>query len=358
MGFLQNFRQLIATISVTDVIDILVISVIIYYLILLVRETRAEQLIKGFVAILVIAQLSSWLNLHTVNWLLSNVLTAGFILVIVVFQPEIRRAFERLGRSQGWLNNLVGGNEVQETSYRDEEIVRACTSLSRQKIGALIVLEGNTGLGDIDTGTQVDGLVTTDLLINIFIPNTPLHDGAVIVRGDRILVAAAVLPLTQNKNLDRELGTRHRAALGISERSDALVVVVSEETGNISICQNGRISRFMDEDSLREALREFGEGPATGGSMGKINMILSALRRRPPDQVEADEGGASGESPKKKKTADEEAPLKESSLMLKELSLATKESPLMVKEDPLRISERGSGAESARKEESHGTSQE
>lgn len=291
MNYFRNLRELLVTFSVTDVIDILVIAVIVYYLILLVRETRAEQLIKGFIAILIFAQISDGLKLYTVNWLLSNILTAGFLLTIVVFQPEIRRAFERLGRSQGWLSNLVnsGGDHVQSAG-RVEEIVRAATSLSRQKIGALIVLEGGTGLKEIaESGTEVDALVTAELLINIFIPNTPLHDGAVVIRGDRVLAAGAFLPLTQNRNLDKELGTRHRAALGISERSDALVVVVSEETGTISLCSNGQISRHMDEATLRENLRAFYENGSTTQRMSGISRLISFLNAKKTSQKESNE---------------------------------------------------------------------
>lgn len=278
-------------ISVTDVVDILVIAVIIYYLIVLVRETRAVQLIKGFAAILILAQLSNIFNLYTVNWLLSNLLTAGFILVIVVFQPELRRAFERLGRSQGWISNLVGAHpeEVKKRAGY-EEIVRASMSLSRQKIGALMVIEGRTGLSDIaESGTAVDALISAELLINIFIPNTPLHDGAVLIRNDRVMTAGAFLPITQNRNLDRELGTRHRAALGISERSDALVVVVSEETGNISICQNGEIMRHLDEESLRAALYRFSEAEAARGPLqGLSDIWVSATRRKTPPAQQSD----------------------------------------------------------------------
>lgn len=169
MDAFQNFTQLFLTFRLSDLIDILVISVIIYYLILLVKETRAEQLIKGFLAILFMAQLSDWLNLYTVNWLMSNILTAGFILVIVIFQPELRRAFERLGRSQGWLLSFVN-NEEKDDNPQVDEIVRACLSLSRQKIGALIVIEGRTGLNDLlESGTEIQGLVTAELLSLIHI---------------------------------------------------------------------------------------------------------------------------------------------------------------------------------------------
>lgn len=257
MEFFQTMERLLSTLRITDIIDILVISFIVYYLVLLVKETRAEQLIKGFVAIMIIAQLSDWLNLYTVHWLVSNLLTVGLILVIVVFQPELRRAFERLGRSQGWLLSFVTSDSAQEGAQIDE-IVRASLSLARQKIGALMVLENKTGLNDVvESGTRINGEVSAELLINIFIPNTPLHDGAVVIKEDHVRAAGVFLPLTENTGLARELGTRHRAALGITERSDALVVVVSEETGQISVCKNGEIARRMDEQTLREVLQNF-----------------------------------------------------------------------------------------------------
>ncbi len=271
MDFLETVQRLFTTFRVTDLIDILVIAVIIYYIILLVKETRAEQLIKGFFAILIVAQLSDWFNLYTVNWLISNLLTVGLILVIVVFQPELRRAFERLGRSQGWLLSFVNPPEDTEKIARVEEVTRASTSLSRQKIGALIVLEGTTGLNDIvETGTRIDGTVTAELLINIFIPNTPLHDGAVIIKDDTVRAAGAFLPLTENNNLARDLGTRHRAALGISERSDALVIIVSEETGQISVAEDGKISRRIDPETLKEILYRFYSEEESRGFMSRF----------------------------------------------------------------------------------------
>ncbi|WP_053942982.1 diadenylate cyclase CdaA [Kallipyga gabonensis] len=257
MEILEKFRQLIVTFRWTDLIDILVIAVIIYYMILFVRETRALQLIKGFAALLLLAQLSEWFDLYTLNWLLSNLFTVSMVLIIVVFQPELRRVFERLGRSQRWVSFFMNTDDSQNLDQVDE-IVRASSSLARQKIGALMVIEGRVGLSDLlESGTEIDGQVTAELLINIFIPNTPLHDGAVVIRNDRVRAAGVFLPLTQNNSLSKELGTRHRAALGITEKSDALVVVVSEETGLISVCQEGEIARRLDEDSLRTRLKDF-----------------------------------------------------------------------------------------------------
>ncbi len=279
-GF-SSLKQLFMTFSFSDLVDILVISVIIYYLIKLVKETRAEQLIKGIIALLLMAVLSDLLHLYTVNWLLTQILSVGLIFVVIIFQPEIRRAFERLGRTQGSILSLRSNEEDPTTNRSVEEIVRACSSLSRQKIGALIVLEGETGLNDIlESGTDVDAVISAELLIQIFIPNTPLHDGAVVIRDNRVRSAAVFLPLTQNKSLSRELGTRHRAGLGISEVSDALVVIVSEETGLISYCRNGKIARRLDADTLRTVLNDF------YNDRGNKNIFVRLLQREGKDAEE------------------------------------------------------------------------
>lgn len=221
---------------------------------MLVKETRAEQLLKGLFIILIFSKISSAFNLYTLNWVINNLFTVGIVLVIVVFQPELRRAFEKLGRSNKWLTNIVKIKGEQST-YKADEITNAVASLARQKIGALIVVERNVGLSDIaETGTYINGLVSSELLINLFIPNTPLHDGAVIIKDDKIVAAGCFLPLTSNMNLSKELGTRHRAAIGITEKSDAFVIIVSEETGIISTAQNSNISRHVDTETLRGML--------------------------------------------------------------------------------------------------------
>lgn len=254
LGFLNELKLIISTIKITDIVDILVMSYVIYKLISLVKETRAEQLLKGLFFVLIFARVAEVLNLYTVSWIINNILTAGFILIIVVFQPELRRVFEKLGRSNKLFTSLFK-YKVEENRFKSDEITNAVASLARQKIGALIVIENKVGLMDItETGTLINGEVTSELLINIFIPNTPLHDGAVIIKEDRIVSAGCFLPLTNNQSLSKDLGTRHRAALGISEKSDAFVIIVSEETGIISTAQNGVISRYVDAETLRDTL--------------------------------------------------------------------------------------------------------
>lgn len=234
--------------------DILIVAVVIYKLFTLIKETRAEQLIKGIGVLLVLTKVSEWLELYTINWILANAMTVGTLAILIVFQPELRRGLEYIGRSRFFSKSLI---EIRGESMSRvvDEIVEATASLSRQKIGALMVLERQTGLNEVvETGTKIGGTVTSDLLINIFIPNTPLHDGAVIIKDDIIKAAACFLPLTDSSTVSKELGTRHRAAIGISERSDSLSIVVSEETGAISIAENGVISRYLDSKTLRQIL--------------------------------------------------------------------------------------------------------
>lgn len=234
--------------------DVLIVAVVIYKLYKLLRETRAEQLAKGIIILLVLTKVSEAMELYTINWILNNAMTVGTLALLIVFQPELRRGLEYIGRSRLLTKSFV---EIRGESLSNvvDEIVEAVASLSRQKIGALIVMERQTGLNEVvETGTRIDGLVSSDLLINIFIPNTPLHDGAVIIKDDMIKAAACFLPLTDNSGLSKELGTRHRAALGISERSDGLAIIVSEETGAISIAENGSISRYLDSKTLRQIL--------------------------------------------------------------------------------------------------------
>ncbi|MDO5689858.1 MAG: diadenylate cyclase CdaA [Tissierellia bacterium] len=242
-------------IRLADVIDIMVVAVIIYKLMMLIRETRAEQLIKGIIALLLMAAVTNWLNLYTMKWIINTTLVYGMLSLLIVFQPELRRALEYIGRSNFLTKPLVEikGEKVDKIT---EEVIAAVASLARQKIGALIVIERSTGLNEIlESGTKLDADISSELLVNIFIPNTPLHDGAVILRGDKIRAAGCFLPLTENQSLSKELGTRHRAALGVSERSDAMALVVSEETGAISIAESGKINRYIDDETLRIILQ-------------------------------------------------------------------------------------------------------
>lgn len=248
--------QFLAHLTIFDAIDVAIVALLLIKIFSLIKETRAEQLVKGIMALLILTKLSDLLHLYTMRWILTNVMSYGLLVIIIMFQPELRRALEYIGRSRLFRGSLLSVSDDQLDNVI-EALTATATSLSRQKIGALIVLERETGLNEIvDTGTRIDSLVTSDLLISIFFPNTPLHDGAVIIKNDRIKAASCFLPLTENKGLSRDLGTRHRAALGISERSDCLAIVVSEETGGISIATNGTLERHLDEKTLRHRLEQ------------------------------------------------------------------------------------------------------
>ncbi len=253
MNFLENIINSLMLIRVTDIIDIAIISFVIYKLFSLLRNTRAEQVLKGLIFVLIFASIADILNLNTLSWVMNQFLTVSLVFIIVVFQPELRSALEKLGRGR----SLFSGEKIQRDEKSINEIVSAMSSLSRQKIGSLVVIEREVGLSDIiESGTRLDSDISSELLINIFIPNTPLHDGAVIVRKNAIAAAACYLPLSTSNTISKELGTRHRAAIGISEKSDCLVIVVSEETGNISVAENGKINRYFDEESLKIRLKK------------------------------------------------------------------------------------------------------
>ena len=226
-----------------------------YKLFALIRGTRATQLIKGILFIFIGSKLSEFFKLYTISWILNNAVTVGFIAILIVFQPELRRILEHIGNNK--LLKPVNFEESRSNANVIEEIVKATYSLAGKKIGALMVLERKTGLRDIiETGISLNSDISYELLMNIFIPNTPLHDGAVVISNDHIIAASCFLPLTDNKQISMELGTRHRAGIGISEKSDAIVIVVSEETGYVSICEKSKINRNVSKEYLLNYLVE------------------------------------------------------------------------------------------------------
>ncbi|MFZ7133786.1 MAG: diadenylate cyclase CdaA [Eubacteriales bacterium] len=252
INFVQDFILLIKW---SDIIDILIVAFLVYKIIGWIRYTQAEQVAKGVIFLLIFTQLSEWLELHTVNYLLKNIITVGFIALIIVFQPELRRALEHIGRTRFFKAKWM--EDIRETTKTIDELMEAILELSNSKTGALIVLERDTGLEDIMmTGTLLDSYITSELLLNIFTPNTPLHDGAVIIRisENRLKAASCLLPLTQNKNVNKTLGTRHRAGLGMSENCDAIVIIVSEESGIISYANRGKLFRYLDKNTLYKFL--------------------------------------------------------------------------------------------------------
>lgn len=240
----------------TELIDILIVAVIIYELLLLTRHTRGSALLKGLFLILVIALASSMLGLVSLNWLLMAVLQNGAIVLVILFQPELRKALERMGRSR-LISKASRRGMDDERENMISEIIQTIMDLSKRRVGALIVFERQTGLEDvIETGTRLNAAISAPLLENIFEPNTPLHDGAVVIRDDLIIAAACILPLAEASGLSRELGTRHRAALGISENTDAMVLVVSEETGIVSMARDGALTRPLTMKALQEILNQ------------------------------------------------------------------------------------------------------
>jgi diadenylate cyclase len=255
---------------VKDIIDIGIVSFIIYKLILLVRGTRAVQLLKGVFVLIATWGLSTWFNLYTLKWVMNQMFTFGIVTVLILFQPELRRALEQLGR--GNLFSRGSSLERNALSEQIDEVIRAVQHMAKRRIGALIVFERQTGVTElIESGTPMESRITSELLINIFTPNTPLHDGAVIIRGNQIMAAGCYLPLSENPFISKELGTRHRAAIGVSEVSDALSVAVSEETGQISLSLNGMIVRDINEESLISKLFEELTPKANGRSKEKGN---------------------------------------------------------------------------------------
>ncbi|MCI7540792.1 MAG: diadenylate cyclase CdaA [Veillonellaceae bacterium] len=246
-------RGILSTVGPLDILDILIVAIILYKVYEMLQDTRAITLVKGLLVLLGITLVCNWMELHVISWLLQKTVTLIFVALPIVFQPELRRALEHLGQGR-FLGNAALLDDEQARSVV-HELVRAVRTLASTKTGALLVIERNMGLNDISaTGIQIDGLITAEFLLNVFIPNTPLHDGAAVIRGNRLIAAGCLLPLTENRTLSTELGTRHRAAIGLSEQCDALIVVVSEETGTISIAENGHIMRHLDKETLQAML--------------------------------------------------------------------------------------------------------
>lgn len=247
-----NWGDLLTLRNFVNLIDICLVWFVIYELMMLLKGTKAVQLFKGVLVIIVIKLISWYVGLQTLSWIMDQVINWGIIAIIIIFQPEIRRGLEHLGRSSVFTYNKTGNQEEKMVEALDQAI----QYMSKRRIGALITIQQNTGLEDyIETGISLDADVTGALLINIFIPNTPLHDGAVIIKDNKIAVAAAYLPLSESNLIPKELGTRHRAAVGISEVTDALTIVVSEETGGVTVTKNNELIRDLTQQDYLKLLR-------------------------------------------------------------------------------------------------------
>ena len=264
--YAKNFSSYRTTMDFGDVAEILIIAVLLYYTLVWMKATRAWILLKGLIVILVFLLLAYFFRMTTILWMAQNVLGFAVTALIVVLQPELRKALEELGKK-----NIISSVLPFDNSHRVNEefsektineITKACVEMGKVRTGALIVIEQKVSLRDYErTGIDVDGIVTSQLLINIFEHNTPLHDGAVIIQGNRVVSATCYLPLSDNLGLSKELGTRHRAGVGISEITDSLTIIVSEETGKISVAYEGELERNLDADSLRDRMHKILNNP-------------------------------------------------------------------------------------------------
>ena len=253
-----SWLSLLPRISVGNILEIVIISFLVYELLVWIKNTRAWNLLKGLLVILVFVLFAAVLHLTTILWILENTTTIAVIALLVIFQPELRKALEQLG-SRNYMSYLFSFDEGKDNQgFNDKtinELVRATFEMAKVKTGALMVIERGSSLKEIErTGIEINGLVTSQLLINIFEHNTPLHDGAVVIRGNRITAATCYLPLTDNMSISKDLGTRHRAAVGVSEATDSITIVVSEETGRVSVAEGGMLSRIPDAESLKKVL--------------------------------------------------------------------------------------------------------
>ena len=278
--YFQNFFGKF-NIRITDILEILILAFLIYHILVWVQNTRAWVLFKGMIVIAAFLLAAALMEMNTILWIAKNVLGVAITAVVIILQPELRKAVEELGKNDFLEKLQLVNKREEEGRFADktlQAILNACTAMSKTKTGALIVLERNQSLADYAaTGITLDAVVTSQLLINIFEHNTPLHDGAVVIKGDRVVAATCYLPLSDNRAVSKELGTRHRAALGASENTDALIVIVSEETGAVSVAREGRLYRQLGTDGLQEHLVRFQEKHAEKKTQTK-KKIMNKLK--------------------------------------------------------------------------------
>lgn len=274
----ENFIDTIKTIRILDILDILIVAFVLYRIFLIIKGTRALQMLVGIAILLAAFVVSRWLELYTIDWIVQSFWSQIVIALIILFQPEIRRALAQMGQ-----NPLLRTISAIEETRFIEEIIRTAVSLANKKIGAIIVLERETELGDlIEMGTALDAKVSKEILTSIFLPYSPIHDGAVIIKDGRIAAAGCFLPLTMSAAVSKTLGTRHRAAVGITEETDAAVIAVSEETGTISVAVEGKLTREVDAGALRRILTKiFITGRKEKGAFVKRLGRLFFMREKP-----------------------------------------------------------------------------
>lgn len=261
LEIMETYLSRVSGIRWADIVEILIISFLVYHILVWIKNTKAWSLLKGILVITVFVLFAAYFEMNTILWIVNNLFGVAVTAVVVILQPELRKAIEELGR-KNIISSILPfevGRSLEEGRFSDKtinEITKACVEMGKARTGALIVVEKEQSLAEYErTGIDVDGIVTSQLLINIFEHNTPLHDGAVIVRGNRVTSATCYLPLSDNTQLSKELGTRHRAGVGISEATDSLTIIVSEETGKISVAYEGKLERNLDGDALKERLR-------------------------------------------------------------------------------------------------------
>ena len=273
----EFFDNIISGIGFNDILDILVVAFVFYKILGFIKRSRAEQLVKGLLIVVLAAGLSDLLDLYTLNWILRGSLAVGVIALVVVFQPELRRGLESLGRSK-LLKSSFSQVDQDKAQVLIREFKAALRELSDSRTGALIIIERQVSLSDIcDTGIRVDGVITKELIGNLFYEGAPLHDGAIIIRGERIHSGGCVLPLTQNQSLPSELGTRHRAGIGITEVSDAISLIVSEETGVVSCASDGKLTRYLDDRTLEQILQNCYSDNTPRGIIGNVRSAFDKL---------------------------------------------------------------------------------
>ncbi len=250
----EFFSNLVSSIGINDIFDILITAFVLYKVMEFIKDSRAQQLMKGLLILIAAYFISGFFNLHVVKWLLGGAFTVGMFAVVVLFQPELRRGLEHMGRTRLGRNRIIQVDK-DKAKFIADEVTRATGAFSDARTGALMVFEGEITLEDIaETGTIINADITAELLGNLFYEGSPLHDGAVIIRQDKVYAAGCVLPLSESNTLNKSLGTRHRAGLGITENSDAMALIVSEENGVISIAENGKINRFLEKKDVSKAL--------------------------------------------------------------------------------------------------------
>lgn len=287
INFFRDFASMLPTIKFMDIIDILLVAVIIYALIMMIQSSGAARIAKSIIIILILSAVTSLLNMYLMNYLLDKILEIGLIALVIMFQPELRRMLEKLGsRSLREILNMK--TQQREIDRVISQTVAACEALSADRMGALIVFERDSSLIDYEkTGTRLDAQVSSELLRNIFFVKAALHDGAVLISNERIAAAGCVLPLTQNRNISSDLGTRHRAGIGISEATDAVVVIVSEETGTISVAVGGMLKRHLASKTLERILLNELAPKENDSQRNPLKTLLKKRDRKEEDDTDA-----------------------------------------------------------------------